>query len=35
MGWNRNGCNILVEILKGRDHLGDIGINKRIILKWI
>jgi hypothetical protein len=22
------------EILKGRDHLGDIGIYGRIILKW-
>jgi hypothetical protein len=20
---------------KGRDHLGDIGVNDRIILKWI
>jgi hypothetical protein len=23
------------EILKGRDQLGDIGIDVRIILKWI
>jgi hypothetical protein len=21
--------------LKGRDHLGDIGVHMRIILKWI
>jgi hypothetical protein len=23
------------EILKGRDHLGDLGIDRRITLKWI
>jgi hypothetical protein len=24
-----------LESLKGRDHLEDIGVNLRIILKWI
>jgi hypothetical protein len=24
-----------LENLKGRDHLGDLGINERIILEWI
>jgi hypothetical protein len=25
----------LFENLKGRDHLGDLGLDGRIILKWI
>jgi len=25
----------LVENLKGRDYLGDLGVDGRIILKWI
>jgi hypothetical protein len=31
----RNACRILSEHLKGRDHLENIGIDGRIILKWI
>jgi hypothetical protein len=30
MGEMRNGEN-----LKGRDHLGDLGVDGRLILKWI
>jgi hypothetical protein len=26
---------ILMENIKGRDHLGDIGVDWKIILKWI
>lgn len=40
MGWicsmheeAENGHKILVKILKGRDNLGDIAANDRIILK--
>jgi hypothetical protein len=29
------GYKILVEILKGIDHLGDIEVDRKIILKWI
>jgi hypothetical protein len=25
----------LFENLKGRDHLGDLGLHERIILKWM
>jgi len=31
----RNGKNILLESLKGRDHLEDVGIYGKIILEWI
>jgi hypothetical protein len=31
MGKKRNAYKILVEGLKGRDHLEDFGINGRII----
>jgi hypothetical protein len=31
----RDTCNILVAHLKGRDHSKDIGVNGKIILKWI
>jgi hypothetical protein len=31
----RDSYRILVGNLKGRDHLGDLGIDGRIILKWI
>jgi hypothetical protein len=30
----RNTYRILAENLKERDHLGDISIDRRIILKW-
>jgi hypothetical protein len=30
----RNAYKMLVPNLKGRDHLGDLGIGGRIILKW-
>jgi hypothetical protein len=31
----RNAYNILVMNLQGRDHLRNIGVNGRIMLKWI
>jgi hypothetical protein len=31
----RNACTILVERLKERSHMGDLGIDKRIILQRI
>jgi hypothetical protein len=31
----RNASNILVENLKGRDHLEDLGVDGRITLEWI
>jgi hypothetical protein len=31
----RNVYIILVENLKGRDHLEDLGVDGRIILEWI
>jgi hypothetical protein len=33
MGEMRNTYKILVEILKGRDHSEDLGVDARIILK--
>jgi len=35
--WNvfgQNGCKIFIK-LKGRDPLGDLGVDGRIMLKWI
>jgi hypothetical protein len=29
----KNGCNILVEIPEGGDHLGSLGVEGGIILK--
>ena len=34
MGDRREAYRILVVKLKERDHLEDIGIGERIILKW-
>jgi hypothetical protein len=31
----RNAYNILVASLRGRYHLKDLGVDERIILKWI
>jgi hypothetical protein len=33
VGEMRDGKKILVENLKGRDHLDDLGINWRLIIK--
>jgi hypothetical protein len=30
-----NAYKILLENLKGRDNLGDNGMDKRIMLKWV
>jgi len=35
MGEMRNAYRILVGNLMGRDHLEDLGIYGRIIIKWI
>jgi hypothetical protein len=35
MGEKRGAYRILVERLREGDHLGDPGIDGRIILKWI
>ena len=35
MGVRRGVCRVLVGNLKDRDHLGDPGIDGRIILRWI
>jgi hypothetical protein len=42
MGWDvarmgeiRNVCKIFIEELKGKLHTEDMGIDRRIILKWI
>jgi hypothetical protein len=31
----KNACKVLVEKLKGRDHLEDLGVEGKIILQWI
>jgi hypothetical protein len=31
----RNPCKIVVDTSEGRDHLRDLDMNRRIILKWI
>jgi len=35
MGERRGICRILVGNLMERDHLGDPGVDGRIILRWI
>jgi len=35
LGEMKNAHKILVANLKGRDYLGDLGIDGRLILKWI
>jgi hypothetical protein len=35
MGEKRGACRILVGRPEGRHHLGDPGVDGRIILKWI
>jgi hypothetical protein len=35
VGDERNAYNILVENLKGRDHMEDLGVDGKIILEWI
>jgi hypothetical protein len=35
MGEERGLCRVLVGKLDGRDHLGDQGLDGRIILGWI
>jgi len=34
-GRDKNAYKILVENMKGRGHLEDLGIDGRITLKWI
>jgi hypothetical protein len=31
----RNAYSILVGNLEGRDHSGDLGIDRKIVLEWI
>jgi hypothetical protein len=35
MGNVRNAVKIVVENVNGKDHLGDLGIDGKIILSWI
>jgi hypothetical protein len=35
MGEMRGLYRVLLGKLKGRDHLGDSGVDGRIILRWI
>jgi hypothetical protein len=35
MGERRGVYRVLVGNLKERDHLGDPGVNGRIILRWV
>jgi hypothetical protein len=35
MGKNRNVCMVWFGNLNLRDHLEDLGVYERIILKWI
>jgi hypothetical protein len=32
MGEVRSACNIIIKNLKGREHLGDLGLDGRIIV---
>jgi hypothetical protein len=34
-GYRRDICKVLVGKSKGKDHLGDPGVDGRIILRWI
>jgi hypothetical protein len=31
----RNAVKIVVENMNGKDHLGDVGVDGRIILSWM
>jgi hypothetical protein len=35
IGKMRNHTKFWLETLKGRDHLEDLGIDRKIILEWI
>jgi hypothetical protein len=35
MGEMRNAYKIWLESLTGRDHLEDLSIDEKIVLKWI
>jgi len=35
MGGRRGAYRVLVDKPDGRGHLEDLGVDKRIILKWI
>jgi len=35
MGWRRGVCRVLVRKSQEKSHLGDPGLDGRIILRWI
>jgi len=35
MGGGEERCRVLLEKPKGKNHLEDLGVDGRIILKWI
>jgi hypothetical protein len=35
MGEMRNACKVMIRKFEGKSHLEDVGMDGRIILKWI